>query len=174
MKDITGYSFFTVTKVQYGLKSEAEGVQALQDFFRQEGVPKAIIRDNSKMQTGKDWSKIMREYGCKDKFIEPHNPQQSPCERDGIRTHKNLLEKMLILTGCDKRAWFKLTKYIEDIRNRTAKSMLYWRTPLEIRDGETPDISAYTIIKFWEKVYYLDPRKQAGKAPKSTERGHNW
>ena len=36
---------------QYGMFSEGSGPDALKDFFRTEGVPLSIRRDNSKMQT---------------------------------------------------------------------------------------------------------------------------
>ena len=35
----------------YGLTTESDGPNALLDFFRQEGVPISITRDNSKMQS---------------------------------------------------------------------------------------------------------------------------
>ena len=65
----------------YGLKSESDGPDALRDFFRAEGVPISILRDNSKMQTGALWTQYMRDFWVKDKFIEPHHSNQNPCER---------------------------------------------------------------------------------------------
>ena len=32
----------------------------------------------------------------------------------------------------------------------------YYRTPYEKRHGSTPDISAYILFTFWEKILYYD------------------
>ena len=63
------------------MKTESNGPEALLDFFRQEGVPISITRDNSKMQAGKLWTQYCRNYWVKDKFIEPHHSNQNPAER---------------------------------------------------------------------------------------------
>jgi len=66
---------------QYGMKSETDGPAALLNFFRQEGVPLSIIRDNSKMQTSILWKDYCRNYWVKDQFIEPYHSNQNPAER---------------------------------------------------------------------------------------------
>ena len=125
------------------------------------------------MRTSYLWDQYMRWYNCKSRYTEPYNPQQNSTER-AMSHHKDLLEKMLILTGCDTRAWFKLSNYISEVQNRIALKTLEWRTPLEIRDGETPDISAYLLFSFWEKVYYMDPDSVTGKFPNNKEKIGRW
>lgn len=67
----------------YDLVSENSGPNALQDFFREIlGVLLSIRKDNSKMQTSQAWFDIMRKYNSKDEYIEPHNPQQNPADRN--------------------------------------------------------------------------------------------
>ena len=46
--------------------------------------------------------------------------------------------------------------WISDIHNITAHESLNYRTPYEKRHGVTPDISAYILFTFWEKILYLD------------------
>ena len=46
-----------------------------------------------------------------------------------------------------------------DISNHTASEVLNYCTPLEARDGETPDISALCQFKFWELVYFCKHSK---------------
>jgi hypothetical protein len=125
------------------------------------------------MQTSKMWNDIMRWYSSKSLYTEPYNPQQNPAER-AMAVHKNLLEKMIIKTGCDLRAWYKLSQYICAVTNRMAKESLEWRTPYEIREGETPDISPYLLFEFWERVYYLDPSEQKGNFPETKESAGRW
>ena len=139
----------------YGMVRESDGPQALLDFFRQEGVPVTLVRDNSRMQQSKEWNEYLRRYWVKDGFTEPGHPNQNPAETD-IRSHKEMLTRLFILTGCDPKAWFKASAHVCDIRNHLARQNLNWRTPLETRDGETPDISGLLKHQFWDLVYYYD------------------
>ena len=122
------------------------------------------------MQTSYMWDKYMRHYGCKSFYTEPYNPQQNPAER-GISHVKNLLDKMMMVSGCDERAWFKLMQLIEGIWNHTAKESLGWKTPFEVKNGFTPDISPYILFQFWEEIYYLDPRADK---PGEKEKAGRW
>ncbi len=137
----------------YGLKREADGVHALKEFFRDQGVPTELIRDNAKMEQSKVWEEYLRDYWVKSKFTEPYHPNQNPAETD-IRTMKEMLQRIFITTGCPAEAWYSAVKHVEDLRNNTARKVLDWRTPLEYRDGNTPDISGLLQHQFWELVYY--------------------
>jgi hypothetical protein len=180
---VTSYEGFNAAQVfygtksgcisQYGLVSEGQGPDALLDFFRQEGVPISIRADNSKMQTSKLWNEYMRCYACKSQFIEPYNPQQNPAER-ALGRHKDTMERVLIASGCDQRAWFKLSQHVAYVENRLAKETKGWRTSVELRDGETPDISALLNFTFWEPVYYIEPVSVTGKFPNTKEKLGRW
>ena len=76
-------------------------------------------------------------------------------------------------TGCDPRAWFRAACHVADISNHTAKASLKYRTPIELRDGYTPDISALIIFKFWEPVYYQMHEVQF-PSPGGTEKLGRW
>ena len=147
------YGVNSKTMSHYGMQNESQGPQALQDYFRQEGVPLSMIRDNAKMQSGKLWTEYLRRYWVKDKFTEPYHSNQNPFER-AFSYHKDKIERVMIDSGCDPRAWFKAACHVADISNHTAHQTLNYRTPLEARDGETPDISALCKFKFWELVYF--------------------
>jgi hypothetical protein len=69
---------------------------------------------------------------------------------------KETIERLMIDSGCDPRAWFKAACHVADINNRTAHKGLNYRTPLEVRDGYTPDISSLIQHKFWDDVYYME------------------
>jgi len=64
----------------FGMKTESDRPEMLLAFFRQEGVPLSILRDNSKMQAGKLWTEYCRQYWVEDKFTKPHHPHQNPAE----------------------------------------------------------------------------------------------
>ena len=110
-------------KSQYGMISERSGPEALLDFFCQEGAPISFQWDNSKMQVSHLWQQYMRWYNVKDEFTEPYHTNQNPAER-GLASHKDRMERLMILTGCDKRAWFKLLEHCCVIKNRLTSEKL--------------------------------------------------
>ena len=133
----------------YGMQRETQGPEALLEFFRQEGVPLTITHDNSKMQASHLWKEYCRRFWVKDSYIEPYHQHQNPAER-ALSTQKEKIERLMMDTGCDPRAWFRAACHVADVSNHTAKASLRYRTPIEARDGSTPDISALVIFKFWE------------------------
>ena len=66
---------------------------ALLNFFRQEGLPLSITRDNSKIQSRDVWINHMRKFWVKDRFIEPYSPQQNPEKREDVGIQKVKLSK---------------------------------------------------------------------------------
>jgi hypothetical protein len=140
---------------EYGMRSEGSGPNALLDFFRDIGAPTSIRRDNSKMQTSELWETYLRQYNVRNEFTEPYHSQQIPAERQ-LAIHKQRMKGKMITTGCDPRAWFKLSSHVTSLNNLIARKSINWRTPYEILHGSTPDISPYVIFEFWEPVYYTD------------------
>ena len=141
------YGISTRMTSHYGMTSESHGPDALLDFFRQEGVPLSILRDNSKMQTSLLWDQYMRRYWVKDKYIEPYHSQQNPAERQ-MAFSKEKLERLFIETGCDPRVWFRAACHVADIHNHTASKVLGYRTPYEMQYGHTPDITGLLQFQF--------------------------
>jgi len=140
---------------QYGLLNESQGADALLDFFRQEGVPISIVRDNSKMQASNLWTDYMRRFWVKDKFIEPYHSNQNPAERI-MAVIKEKMQRLMIDTGAPPEAWFLAAQHVADVHNNTANSALNGRTPFEVREGSTPDISGLVQFHFWELVYFAE------------------
>jgi len=48
--------------------------------------------------------------------------------------------------------------------------MLNWKTPISVRHGYTPDISAFLQFQFWERVYF----KVDEQHPESKEAPGYW
>jgi len=101
------------------------------------------------MQANYLWKEYCRRFWVRDRYIEPYHPSQNPVERAMARM-KEKLERLMIDTGCDPRAWYKAACHVADIENHTAKPILQYRTPVEVRDGYTPDISGLVQHKFWD------------------------
>jgi hypothetical protein len=137
----------------YGLHTESDGPEAYDYFLRQQGIPTEFRSDNSTMQTlGAKLKAKFRDHLIGVETTEPHHPQQNPCEMRAIRWLKENSR-----TGAPSSVWWYIMKYLADIHNHTADETLVWITPIQKRTGETPDISAFTQFKLYEKVHYHDP-----------------
>ena len=73
-------------------------------------------------------------------------------------------------TGAPSGTWPWAQKYIADINNHCATPFLGWKTPIFVRHGYTPDISAFLQFQFWEKVYF----KVDEKSPNPKEAAGYW
>jgi hypothetical protein len=144
--------------------------QAYQDFMRYEGAPEGLHRDMAPEEKVEKITNLNRDMMVKDTFAEPGHPNQNPAENLGVKPLKTGAEKIMNRTGADDRAWPWVHKYIADINNHCATPLLGWKTPISVRHGHTPDISAFLQFKFWEKVYY----KVEGKHPNSKEAAGRW
>ena len=140
----------------YPMKKESEGSYAYEDFIREEGCPTILRRDNSKMQKGDDFITISRHYCVKDEWSEAYHQHQNPVEHSAVRWLKSHAQTVMNISGAPPQMWAECLKWISAIHNLTANEALQNRTPYEKRHGSTPDISAYILFTFWEKIYYLD------------------
>ena len=61
------------------------------------------------------------------------------------------------VTGAPSYVWPDCVSWLVDCHNFCAHEALGYRTPYEKRHGTTPDISAYILFHFWEKIYYHSP-----------------
>ena len=137
----------------FGMQSEDQGPEALEDFIRDKGAPYVIKNDNSKMQTSKAWSKILRKYNIAEENTEPHNPQQNPAERR-IQDVKRNTSRILDRTGAPAFLWFKCMCYVVMLLNMCACEALNWQTPNFVGLGKVDDISPLLQYSFYEPVYY--------------------
>ena len=140
----------------YLMRAEREGPIALQDFIRQIGAPRTLRTDNSKMQLGREWVSLCRRMVIRTETIEPHQPQQNHAERM-IGELKRQTDIILNRTGAPDRFWGLAIQYAGYVWNKTSHEALGWKTPLEKRDGDTPDISELLMFDFYQPVHFMDP-----------------
>lgn len=141
----------------YGMRSESEGSERLDDFIREEGIPSVMRSDNSRMQRyGKVWLQWLRELLIHAEYSEPHNQQQNPVELRAVRWLKEANKVLLKRTGAPGHVWLQAMQYLADIHNVTSDETLDWRTPKSVRVGTQTDISPYLQYQFWEPVVFLD------------------
>ena len=140
----------------YPMRTESDGPHAYEDFLRDEGCPTLLRRDNSKMQTGENFTSINRHFCIKDGLTEPYHPQQNPAENQAVKWLKSHAQVVMNISGAPEYAWADCMLWIADVHNVVANDSLNLRTPYETRHGSTPDISAYILFTFWEKILYYD------------------
>ena len=93
------------------------------------------------MQTGKLWKECVRRFWVEDKAIEQCRPHQNVFERE-FAIHKQMIDKLCIMTVCHPKAWFRAACHVADVRNNTARKTSNYKTPIEVREHHTPDISS--------------------------------
>ena len=140
----------------YAMRSEADGTTALQDYIRMVGAPKTLRTDNSKMQLGQAWQRILRRMLIKGETTEPHHPWQNYAERV-IGTLKRQVNTLLDRTGAPDRLWMLALEHVAYVWNHTSQESDNGATPIQMHSGDTPDISALLMFEFFEPVFYYDP-----------------
>jgi len=140
----------------YPMPSKASGYifQAYQDFMRYEGVPEGLHSDLAPEQKVDKIISLNRDMMVKDTWSERGNPNQNPVEAQGINPLKKGAEQVMNRTGAKEGSWPWVYKYIAQVNNICASPVLGWKTPISVRHGYTPDISAYLQYQFWEKIYF--------------------
>ena len=139
----------------FGMKTENEMKDTLQDFIRKWGAPHSLLSDNAQSEIGHAVKEILRAYNIKDLQTEPHHPNQNPAERR-IQEVKKLVNWILDHTGAPECLWELCLQYSCYLLNRLSHAKLNDRTPYEKAIGDTPDISALLQFHFYQPILYYD------------------
>ena len=156
----------------YPMPSKAHGyvLKAYQDFMRYEGVPEGLHRDLAPEEKVGKIIDINRGMMVKDTWSGQGHPNQNPAEALGVKPLKTGTEQLMNRTGAPPGAWPWAQKYIADVNNHCSTPFHGWKTPISVRHGYTPDISAFLQYHFWEKIYF----KIDEQAPNSKEAPGYW
>ena len=140
------------------LKKESHAFTALQDFSRRVGLPSKIKTDNAKTEVGEQWTTWCRQHRVDTLFTEPRSPWQNRAEH-GIGNLATMVKRCMSAfeAPLSRHDWCQ--RWCTDVRNHLASRRLDWRTPTEVLNGETPDISVFRF-HFWQPVEYYEPAKQ--------------
>ena len=151
------------------LRRESHSHSAYQDFIREVGAPNTLLTDNSQTQTGELWTETSRKNATRQIHSVPHNQNQNTAERK-VQDAKHRTSMTLQYSKAPLLFWCYCLYFVIDCLNFTAKKKLNWRTPMEVLNGETPDISMFRF-KFWEPVWYYE---NPAKWPSSTKLPGRW
>jgi hypothetical protein len=119
------------------------------------GAPNKLFSDNAKAQQSAKVKEILRNFAVADASSEPHYQNQNAAERE-IQDVKKDMEMVMNLINTPYEWWPLCVEYIAMVKNHTAHSSLKNRTLIEVRTGQTPDVSKLLQYCWWEPVYFLD------------------
>ena len=160
--------FFRTSKFTrvYFQRRKDETTSSFETFFLEEGVPKSIKIDGAGENISKELTKLFNEVNLKTydfidsevRYTEPHKSYANTAET-GYRIVKVLSQTIMNQVADSTLYWCWTSKLACDINCITAKRSLNWRTPYEIRTGNTPDISAFYKFKFLQPLKWYDKHK---------------
>ena len=137
----------------FGVKTDAEFVNTLEDEIRKRGAMDMIMSDSARSETSKKVKDILRAYRIHDYQSEARHQNQNTAERHYQRL-KEATNRVLDRSGAPAHCWLLAMTYVALLLNHVALDSLQGRTPIETLLGFTPDISAFLAFCFFQPVYY--------------------
>ena len=88
----------TLVTDAYGMKTDKQFVNTLEDNIRRRGAPSRLLSDRAQVEISKKVVDILRALCIGDWQSEPHKQHQNPAERR-IQTVKNMVNRIMIELG---------------------------------------------------------------------------
>ena len=149
-------SGFSAVYPQSDTKKDTIG-SSYNNFAHDFGVPTHIIFDGFPSQVGRNtkFYQSLRRDSVIFHVSTPCRPNETPAE-GGTRELKRRFYRVLFAKRVSRRLWDYLILWISETGNLSVSSSKYakGRTSLEIITRETPDISEYTDLGFYDWVTY--------------------
>jgi len=139
----------------YPMKRESQFPDILLEEIKSHGAPKQIVSDNANAEISTKVKNVLNQYMIRQGTTEPHSPWQNRAER-AIQSIKYTARRLMRENSAPANLWDYALVHAAHIHNRKSMKRLGWRTPLEVREGETPDIS-HLVFGFYRPVLYYDP-----------------
>ena len=136
----------------YGMATEKEFVNTLEDIIRKRGAMDKLISDSARTEISARVKDILRSLCINDWQSEAQYQHQNFAERRWQHFKKNL-NWYMNYRNVPPEAWLLCAQWIADVMNHTAEKSLGWRIPMQIISGETVDISILLLFLFWDVVY---------------------
>ena len=144
--------------VCYPLKKKEHAHHALDRFLHEVGVPREILTDGAKELIMAEWGKTCRKHGIYQVNTEPHSPWQNIAEKNGGLI-KRKVKHLMQTTNTPVVLWDYCWEYAAAIRSHVAVDniLLDDVTPYEKVHGYSPNITEYTVFKWYDWIEYDDP-----------------
>jgi Reverse transcriptase (RNA-dependent DNA polymerase) len=136
----------------YGIKSDKQFVNTLEDNIRERGAPNKLISDRGSVEVSNRVLDILRALCISDWQSEPKMQHQNHSERR-YQTIKTAANRVMDRTGAPPSTWLLCLMYVCYLLNHTYNDNIK-NVPLTALTGETVDTSVLLQFSFWQKVYY--------------------
>ena len=104
----------------YPLKSDVYNFEALQDFYRQAGIPNTIRSDNVRSEQGEKWLQHCRDFCLRTEHTEPHHPHQNQPERQAEYLNRMVRKGALRRTNAPTSKYYWCAKWVKDVHKSTS------------------------------------------------------
>ena len=142
--------------VTTNLKKEADAINAYQDFIINNGAPNKTCTDNIHVYLGKLWKNSNRKYCIELGRTVPYHKSSKYAKVEG-GNRKYWLAKLLHFTPhAPPKYWSFGLDFINVISQCLSKKSLDEFFPLEMKKGETPDISIF-CFPWFSPVWFYAP-----------------
>jgi hypothetical protein len=136
----------------YGMKTEKQFVNTLEDNIRERGAMSRLLSDRAQVEISARVVGILRALHIGQWQSEPHQQHQNPCERR-YQTLKTMTNTLLDRSGSPGYTWLLCLMYVSVLLNLTYNWTLRG-IPLQCAEGSTQDISPLLRFYWWEPVYF--------------------
>ena len=154
----------------YGIKTDKEFVNTLEDNIRERGAMDKLISDSARAETSTRIKDILRALVIAEWQSEPYQQNQNFAE-NRYGTIKSATNRVLNRSGAPPECWLLALMYVCYVLNHLASGTLGWIPPLQKLTGQTQDTSALFVCSFYEPVYY-DPHYDGFPSQSNEELGH--
>ena len=137
----------------YGMKTDKEFINTLEDNIRFRGAMDKLISDRAKSEISNRVQDLLRALVIGEWQSEPHYQHQNYAERR-IQIVKSKTNTILNRTGAPANTWLLCLSYVCTLLNHMSNESIGYKTPLQMLTGSTSDISKFLQFYFWEEVYY--------------------
>ncbi len=137
----------------FGMKTDKQFVNALEDIIRERGAPTRLLSDHAKNLRSQRVLDILRALCIGEWSSEPHRQNQNTMERR-YQTAKRLTNLAMDRSGCPESCWLLCLQYICIVLNCTACQSLDWQIPLTVLLGTTVDVSPLLRFHWYQPVFY--------------------
>ena len=160
----------------FGMSTEAEFVNALEDEIRKRGAMDKLITDSARVEISKRVGEILRAL-CIDDWQSEANYQHQNFAEHRWKFLKKNTQWHMNWRNVPAHGWLLCAQWVADVMNHTSERSLQWRPPLEVLTGQTIDISILLVFLFWDVVHVTrhndtQCRGQLGSQKSSEMRGH--
>ena len=143
----------------YPIAKKSDCDDALKEFLRDYGAPDLMITDGSKEQTlpRTKWQARLQKNNIPSVVTPPHCPNSNPAET-AIRELRKQWYWGIFQTNCPQALWNYRLPYFSMLMWHTATfaAGLQGRTPIEVLNGETPDISQLLDFGWYDWVWFKE------------------